>query len=394
MPPPPNALRRHYQPSSLPTRDLESVQTLLALARNRLSSSVQKAHSPAAAVSALGGCEQACMLLTLSNLDPDGSGHLDAAELERYAEVGSQLVESNKNFHLNAGVVSALVLSVAFGLAYEENDVLLALSEKTTWDHGAFVDILSFIGLQVAVALSFVTMMASSRLYTQLAFWMPNLESQLWFINESARLTSQLETCKNATLFSTLLALSLETAVASIWWLDAVAFLPLLLAGAAFYLFESALSKRAVDHLGGELMKAVHSVRGISSHDGIAYGGSLPPLPPQLPPPSTSMATQQYERLQYEDPPYEYDSVQHQQQQQQHHQQQQHQQRQQQQQQQQQMRPLPPSRSPSRNPPPAWWPGPENWRECGRLDQSQQPLAPPRGGYYPDAPRGDHRVTA
>ena len=273
---PPVTRPRSVRPSRPPPpvdslgRNIQSINDLLRKARNRLHDSVELTNSPGEAVASLGGCERACTLLMLASLDPDADGQLSAAELERYGSVGRQLVESAKSFHLNTGVVSALVLSVVFGIAYEEDSVLEHLGTRDKWDHHAFVDLTSNLALQLAVALSFVTVMASSRLYTQLAFWMPNLELQLWFINESSVVTSSLETCKNVTLFMTLLALSLETAVTSTW-LDVVAFLPLVIGALGFCLFEVRLSRMAVAQLGKEIVRSVRGSAGSSRGAGLPY---------------------------------------------------------------------------------------------------------------------------
>lgn len=230
---------------------------LLAQARKRLHGSMQYHRSPAAAVASLGGCQVTSLLLALAAIDPDDDGRIQSHEIERYNAVGRQIVEVSKAFLLNTGVVSALVLSVVFGLAYGEGEVLIAMSEKETFDYLSFIDVVSFVALQVAVALAFATMMASSRLYCVLGFWMPSLESQLWFINDSAALNDLMETAKNLTLFATLLALSLESAVTRTW-LDAIAFLPLAIAAFAYVAFERYVARGAIEHVGGELDRYVH----------------------------------------------------------------------------------------------------------------------------------------
>lgn len=227
--------------------------------RQQVRRGVAGTTSPAAAVGALGGCERACTLAALASLDTDGNGKLSKDEYERYVTVGGALVESTKNFHLNAGVVAALVLSVVYGLAYEENESLASLASKESWrDMATVADLTSFLAMQLAVATSFLTVLVSSRLYTQLAFWMPNLDSQLWFIDASATMSGHLESFKNLTLFSTLLALSLETAVTATW-LDLVAFLPLALLGLFYAHLELSLSRRVRDRLGHELARIVPS---------------------------------------------------------------------------------------------------------------------------------------
>ena len=115
-------------------------------------------------------------------------------------------------------------------------------------------ELTSCVAMQLAVSSSIITVLISSRLYTQLAFWMPDLDSQIWFINESAAIMGYLETCKNFTLFVTLLALTLETAVTSTF-LDAIAYIPLVLTGLAYICMERQLADKCRNKLGGHVLK-------------------------------------------------------------------------------------------------------------------------------------------
>jgi hypothetical protein len=238
---------------------------LLADARARVRECAGRAANNTKLVRMLGGPEPACIMLSLASLDADGNGNLAPEELERYAQLGERLVESTKNFHLNAGVVAALGLSVVFGLAYEENDSLKSVADPETWGPigsqawtTAIADLTSFLAMQLAVSMAFVTVLLSSRMYTQISFWMPNLDSQLWFINESAGATAFLEWAKNVTLFSTLLALGLETAVTTTW-LNLLAFIPIVALVASYAFVESTLSRKCYDRLGADLHKLAAS---------------------------------------------------------------------------------------------------------------------------------------
>ena len=211
--------------------------------------------SAVAIVRALGGAERAATLLNLASLDEDGDGNLSPHEVDRYKAIGAALVESAKNFHLNAGVVAALVFSVIYSLAFEEKHSLKDLATAASWDNMWIVsELTSCVAMQLAVSSSIITVLVSSRLYTQLAFWMPDLDSQIWFINESAPITGYLETCKNVTLFVTLLALTLETAVTGSL-LDIIAYLPLVLTGWVYFHMESFLADKCRNKLGRPLLK-------------------------------------------------------------------------------------------------------------------------------------------
>ena len=59
-------------------------------------------------VVALGGCARASGLLTMANMDLDSSGQLSQEALD----AAQQIVDASKDEMLNAGVVSALILSI------------------------------------------------------------------------------------------------------------------------------------------------------------------------------------------------------------------------------------------------------------------------------------------
>ena len=52
----------------------------------------------------------------------------------------------------------------------------LAEAPLEAWGAKELSDLSSFVAMQLAVTTSMVTVLVSSRLYTQLAFWMPSLE--------------------------------------------------------------------------------------------------------------------------------------------------------------------------------------------------------------------------
>ena len=170
----PNAMAS-LLPSSVPRSDETQ---LLTEAREKVRACAASTSSRSRLIAKLGGPERACIMLSLASLDTDGNGRLTPEEQARYNELGARLVESTKNFHLNAGVVAALVLSVVFGLAYEEKDALSALADSglSIWGSGealgserwtkSVANLLSFLAMQLAVSTAFLTVLLSSRLYT------------------------------------------------------------------------------------------------------------------------------------------------------------------------------------------------------------------------------------
>ena len=168
----PNAMAS-LLPSSVPRSDETQ---LLTEAREKVRACAASTSSRSRLIAKLGGPERACIMLSLASLDTDGNGRLTPEEQARYNELGARLVESTKNFHLNAGVVAALVLSVVFGLAYEEKDALSALADSglSIWGSGealgserwtkSVANLLSFLAMQLAVSTAFLTVLLSSRL--------------------------------------------------------------------------------------------------------------------------------------------------------------------------------------------------------------------------------------
>ena len=113
------------------------------------------------------------------------------------------------------------MLSVLFPLAYEEDDTIAALDEERSWlNTAAFAEsescsaphvapqghesrvsprllerrhderstaraVASFVTNFLAVGSATLTVLLSSRLYTQLWFWMPDVEAQLWYVRRS-----------------------------------------------------------------------------------------------------------------------------------------------------------------------------------------------------------------
>ena len=85
---------------------------------------------------------------------------------------------------------------------------------------------------------------------------------EFWFIKESAAATAFLEWAKNLTLFATLLALSLETAVTTTW-LNLLAFIPILVLVASYSFVELTLSRKCYNRLGADLHALASSGDGL-----------------------------------------------------------------------------------------------------------------------------------
>ena len=89
--------------------------------------------SPRRLIKRLGGSEKACVLLSLLSVDANFDSDLSSDEEKAFVKMADRLIGATSNFHLNAGVVAALVLSVLFPLAYEEDDTIIALDAEPSW---------------------------------------------------------------------------------------------------------------------------------------------------------------------------------------------------------------------------------------------------------------------
>jgi len=239
---------RSTQAEDRQTRAMKAATQLVQASKRRLQA-VEHLKNP---ILALGGCEKACTLMAIAMLDTDGDGVISPADGDEVLEVGRRLVSSNKDFQLNAGLVGALVLSVLYPLAYEENDALANLVAKEHWATQEWSDLTSLLAMQTAITTSMLTVLVSSRLYTQLAFWMPTLEAQLWYIDASSSSLLFLEVSKNMMLFTAILVLVLETMTVATW-LNVVALLPLSALIVPYVYVECRLGWRCADRLREDL---------------------------------------------------------------------------------------------------------------------------------------------
>ena len=177
-------------------------------------------------VRALGGCEAAAFTMTLAEVDVDSDGKIASEDLE----ATQRMVDSTRDELLNAGVVAALILSIMYGLAYDENETLLSLYSSEAWDWQEISDLTSFLANMTAVCSAFVTVYLSSMMYSQISFWMPTLEAQLWYVSMSRKAAAWVSLSKDLTIYASLTTLALEVAVTG-GWLDLLAYAPVVALG-------------------------------------------------------------------------------------------------------------------------------------------------------------------
>ena len=192
------------------------------------------------------------MTLALARMDVDGDGSLSEEDLS----VAQRLVDATKDELLNAGVVAALILSIMFPLAYEENEALIHLQQRSSdggWDWRDWSELTSFLANQLAVCSAFMTVVLSSMMYTQISFWMPTLEAQLWYVVASAHGQALVGLAKQTTVYASLGTLALETAVTGTP-IDAIAFAPIVTVGGATLYAHVTLSRACKTFLNEKLV--------------------------------------------------------------------------------------------------------------------------------------------
>lgn len=137
-----------------------------------------------------GGLEGIGSLIRLASLDKDGSGTIEATELEELNDRGKQLVDQNLGLALNAGVISALLISILFPYGMEPIEIT---SEALDFFGGnsAVVEVmrvLYYVVLYFILGLAFTEMWATAFIYLALSSWMTNVLSQQTWIQDGCKL--------------------------------------------------------------------------------------------------------------------------------------------------------------------------------------------------------------
>lgn len=181
--------------------DEEYVAYLVNDARNKLKAYLEckSASERNKAMQKIGLNEGLAFFLAVASLDIDCQGHMQPAQMKKFSEQSGKAIETYLNALTNTGVVSALVLSAIFPLAYDEGV-----------QHGAGVfRYFEYIFIQCALAGSITTVFGSAGLYTHLSFYLPTSRLRVWYIEKINMLQIMpcLEGLKNCSLIAMILAL-------------------------------------------------------------------------------------------------------------------------------------------------------------------------------------------
>ena len=152
-------------------------QSLLSLPRRLLGVTSVLLH---------GGQEAWASDIMLATLDANHDGQLTDKEYTQYLEHGQRVVDAIQNFATNNGVIAALFLSMVFPMALDY-EVDMQMDLRTA----------NFVLLGWSSMLAFLILGIAARVYTHVSFWMPNIESKVWYSQKVSKYLMHLETCKS-----------------------------------------------------------------------------------------------------------------------------------------------------------------------------------------------------
>jgi len=232
--------------------DPEKVPSLLAAQLLNVQDALQKAKAPSASLLSLwkrGGHEGWAVDIRLAALDSDSDGILDDQTIENYMQIGARVVDATKDFATNNGVVGALMVSVLLPVSVqmildydsvfndESSELLLAEQERVAGAapvvqlatlngrYGGYANLdvrfycnaVAFMLMTLATFLGIMLVAVCARIYTQISFWMPNLESKVWYAQYMADTLQSLETMKTSLLIFTIISLVLMATAKALW---------------------------------------------------------------------------------------------------------------------------------------------------------------------------------
>ena len=114
-------------------------------------------------------------------------------------------------------------------------------------------------------------------MYTQMSFWMPSVEAQLWYVAASATAGRWVDLVKGLTVYTSLITLALETAVTG-HWVDLLACIPVAAVFGGMTLLRRTLSAECKRFLNEDLTALKNDLVRVTA------GGAETSPPPTLEP--------------------------------------------------------------------------------------------------------------
>jgi len=198
---------------------------------------------------ARGGHEGWAVDIRLAALDHDSDGILNDEIIDDYMQMSERVADGVKDFATNNGVVAALMISVLLPLSiqmindydtiFEDETEARALAAQeqaagtfqsvqyatldgrySGWDNvdvPFYCNAVAFVMINLSSLLAIMLVAVCARIYTQISFWMPNLESKVWYAQMMADTLQSLETMKTLLLILTMSSMVLMAFAKAVW---------------------------------------------------------------------------------------------------------------------------------------------------------------------------------
>lgn len=225
----------HHDMTSSQHISEEELRTIVNEAREKLTKLVNVLNkgNPALAwkvMGDLGGREGMFSLLRIVQLDQNGDGHIGAAEVAQFEELGKQLVDQYLGYFGSEGVVTALVFSTMFPIAASTSldmEFIYAETEAPSYDVKTALSIVAYVSLMLSVSMSICHLIYMSGMYLIMSFWLPTVRAQLFFVDVIQGWGRMLSICKNTCFIAAALYL-LFSSLSTSGWVGFAALMPVL----------------------------------------------------------------------------------------------------------------------------------------------------------------------
>lgn len=144
----------------------------------------------------LGGPESVATLIQTVELDENFDGIVSPEELLKNEEHAKSLISSSLTLLNNCGIIGSLILTMLYPLVVAG---ITPCDESVTFfgTDGIYVIKLLFeIFVVLAIVEALALIYASVRFYTMLSFWLPNVKSKIWYVQEISLAPAVKSSCR------------------------------------------------------------------------------------------------------------------------------------------------------------------------------------------------------
>lgn len=201
---------------------MKSVSALFKTAKDQVEPFVHAANrwEREKALQGLGMNEGLYFTMRILELDANCDGKITEIEVAKFETLGKEMVSAYQQFFTNTGVVTALILSLIFPIAFE----LELTGAEASREY--IMNIVAYVFLQVSVTCCMLVLVYSAIMHSQLSFFMPNIACQLWYLDRVRKWLVYFEVVKNATYI--FLSISMICKATADSWFGFISLLPLL----------------------------------------------------------------------------------------------------------------------------------------------------------------------